>query len=165
MIRAQFSGPTYGTILTEMMADEFNFLWTKIQNYIAEADADLIPVQGQLELHGRCRCDVLLFPLVAQCSDWCDCSCDTVARSVFGTQKCRDTLHQPAATPPPRLAPCLLQMRQESATGGSGERCNTLIWGGAKLYARHWVARLGSGLHTDVPLSCLHALVLYLSQI
>ena len=43
------------TILTQMMADEFNFLWLEIQNYIAEADADLIPVPGQLELRGRCR--------------------------------------------------------------------------------------------------------------
>ena len=45
-----------------MMADEFYFLWSKIENYIAETDADLIPVQGQLELHGRCRCGVLLSP-------------------------------------------------------------------------------------------------------
>ena len=44
------------------MADEFDFLWSEIQNYIAEADADLIPVPGQLELHGRCRCGVLLSP-------------------------------------------------------------------------------------------------------
>ena len=44
------------------MADEFNFLWSKIQNDIAEADADLIPVQGRLELDGRCRCGVLLPP-------------------------------------------------------------------------------------------------------
>ena len=29
------------------MADEFNFFGSKIQNYIAEADADLIPVPGQ----------------------------------------------------------------------------------------------------------------------
>ena len=29
-----------------MKADEFNFLWSDIQNYIAEADADLIPVPG-----------------------------------------------------------------------------------------------------------------------
>ena len=29
------------------MADELNVLWSKIQKYIAEADADLIPVQGQ----------------------------------------------------------------------------------------------------------------------
>ena len=29
-----------------MMADEFNFLWSQIQNNIAEADADLIPVQA-----------------------------------------------------------------------------------------------------------------------
>ena len=50
------------TILTQMMADEFNFLWTEIQNYIAEADADLIPVPGQLELYGRCRYGVLLSP-------------------------------------------------------------------------------------------------------
>ena len=28
------------TILTHMMADEFNFPWSKIGNYIAEADAD-----------------------------------------------------------------------------------------------------------------------------
>ena len=45
-----------------MMADEFNFLWSEIQTYIAEADADLIPLPGQLELHGRCRCGVLLAP-------------------------------------------------------------------------------------------------------
>ena len=45
-----------------MMGDEFKFLRSKIMNYIAEADADLIPVQGQLELHGRCRFDVLLSP-------------------------------------------------------------------------------------------------------
>ena len=30
------------------------------KNYKAEADADLIPIPGQLELHGRCRCGVLL---------------------------------------------------------------------------------------------------------
>ena len=48
------------TILTEMMADEFNFLRPEIKNYKAEADADLIPIPGQLELHGRCRCGVLL---------------------------------------------------------------------------------------------------------
>ena len=43
----------------------------------------------------------LVGSLVAQSSaTGCDCSCDTppVARSVFGTQKRRDTLHQPAAT-------------------------------------------------------------------
>ena len=34
------------TILTHMMADEFNFLWSEFRNYIAEADADLIPVPG-----------------------------------------------------------------------------------------------------------------------
>ena len=45
-----------------MMADEFHFLWSKIEKYIAEADADLTPVQGQLELHGKCRCGVLLSP-------------------------------------------------------------------------------------------------------
>ena len=50
------------TILTQMMADEFNFPWSEIQNYIAEADADLIPVPGQLELHDRCRYGVLLSP-------------------------------------------------------------------------------------------------------
>ena len=43
-----------------MMADEFNFLRPDIKNYKAEADADLIPIPGQLELHGRCRCGVLL---------------------------------------------------------------------------------------------------------
>ena len=45
-----------------MMADEFNLLWSQIQNYIAEADADLSLVPGQLELHGRCRSGVLLSP-------------------------------------------------------------------------------------------------------
>ena len=50
------------------MADEFNFLWSEIQNYNAEADADLIPVPGQAELHGRCRYGVLLSP----CSWGCD---------------------------------------------------------------------------------------------
>ena len=44
------------------MADELNFLWTEIQNYIAEAHSDLIPGPGQLELHGRRRCSVLLSP-------------------------------------------------------------------------------------------------------
>ena len=39
-----------------------NFSWSKIQKYIAEADADLIPAPGQIELHGRCRCGVLLSP-------------------------------------------------------------------------------------------------------
>ena len=38
------------------------FLWSEIQNYIAEADADLMPVPGQLELHCRCRYGVLLSP-------------------------------------------------------------------------------------------------------
>ena len=38
-----------------MMADEFNFLKPEIKNYKAEADADLIPIPGQLELHGRCQ--------------------------------------------------------------------------------------------------------------
>ena len=45
-----------------MMADEFNFLWSQIHNYIAEADADLIPVPGQLELHGRWSSGVFLSP-------------------------------------------------------------------------------------------------------
>ena len=36
------------------------FLRPEIKNYKAEADADLIPIPGQLELHGRCRCGVLL---------------------------------------------------------------------------------------------------------
>ena len=48
------------SILTQMTADEFNFFWSEIENYKAEADADLIPIPGQLELHGRCRCGVLL---------------------------------------------------------------------------------------------------------
>ena len=52
----------HASILTQMMADEFNFLWLEIQNYIAEASADLIPVPGRLELHGRCRYGVLLSP-------------------------------------------------------------------------------------------------------
>ena len=38
----------------------FFFLRPEIKNHKAEADADLIPIPGQLELHGRCRCGVLL---------------------------------------------------------------------------------------------------------
>ena len=45
-----------------MLAGEFNFLWPAIQNYIAEADTDLISVPGQWELHGRCRYGVYLSP-------------------------------------------------------------------------------------------------------
>ena len=45
-----------------MMADEFNSLRPEIKNYKAETDADLIPIPGQLELHGRCRYGVLLSP-------------------------------------------------------------------------------------------------------
>ena len=40
--------------------DHGNFLRPEIKNYKAEADADLIPSPGQLELLGRCRCGVLL---------------------------------------------------------------------------------------------------------
>ena len=50
-----FSVVSASTMQTQIMADEFNSLWSEIQNYIAEADADLIPVPGQLEWHGRCR--------------------------------------------------------------------------------------------------------------
>ena len=46
------------------MADEFNFLWSETQNYIAEADTYLIPVSGQLERYGRCRYGGLLSPCV-----------------------------------------------------------------------------------------------------
>ena len=42
-----------------MMADEFNFLRPEIKNYKGEADADLIPNPGHLELHDRCKCGVL----------------------------------------------------------------------------------------------------------
>ena len=35
------------TIQTQMMADKFNLLWSEIQNYIAEGDADVIPVSGE----------------------------------------------------------------------------------------------------------------------
>ena len=43
------------------MADEL-FSLDGTQNHVAEADADLIPVSGQFELHGRCRYGVLLSP-------------------------------------------------------------------------------------------------------
>ena len=43
-----------------MMVDEFNFSRPEIKDYKAEAGADLISIPGQLELHGRCRCGVLL---------------------------------------------------------------------------------------------------------
>ena len=46
--------------LSDLFSDEFNFLWSEIQDHIAEADADLTPVPGQLEPHGRCRYGVLL---------------------------------------------------------------------------------------------------------
>ena len=45
-----------------MVADEFNFLWSVIPNYIAEANADLMLAPGQLEVHVRYRHGVLLFP-------------------------------------------------------------------------------------------------------
>ena len=41
------------TIPTQMMADEFNFLWSQIQNYMADADADVIPVPGQFQKNPR----------------------------------------------------------------------------------------------------------------
>ena len=47
-----------------MMADNFNFLRPEIKNYKAEADADLIPIPGQLEFHGRCRCGVVVYMLL-----------------------------------------------------------------------------------------------------
>ena len=62
------------TILTEMMADEFNFLRPEIKDYKAGADADVIPIPGQLELHGRCRCGVLLST----------CFCALVAADLIG---------------------------------------------------------------------------------
>ena len=45
-----------------MLADEFDFLWSQVHSFIAEADAHSIPVPGQLELHDRCRCGVLPSP-------------------------------------------------------------------------------------------------------
>ena len=36
------------------MADELNFLRPEIKNYKAEADGDLLPISGQLEVLGRC---------------------------------------------------------------------------------------------------------------
>ena len=44
------------------MADDFNSLRPEIKNYKAEADADLIPIPGQLELHGICRYGVRQSP-------------------------------------------------------------------------------------------------------
>ena len=41
-------------------------LWSQIQKLIAEADPDLIPVPGQVELHGRCRCLCLALSML-----WC----------------------------------------------------------------------------------------------
>ena len=38
----------------------FIFSRPEIRNYKADANADLIPIPGQLELHGRCRCGVLV---------------------------------------------------------------------------------------------------------
>ena len=51
------------TILTQVMADELNFLWSQIVNYTTEADAD-IPnsCPRPLESHGRRRSGVSLSP-------------------------------------------------------------------------------------------------------
>ena len=79
--------PVCGTILTDMMADEFNFLRPEIKNYTAEADADLIPIPGQLELHGRCRCGVLLSACFL-CSICCRSNCgDGGIRITLQTQR------------------------------------------------------------------------------
>ena len=53
------------------MADEFNFLRPEIKNYKAEADADSIPIPGQLELHGRCRCGVYMLLCSICCRSHC----------------------------------------------------------------------------------------------
>ena len=42
-----------------MTADEFDFLGSRIQNYITEAAADLIPVPGQVELHAKVDADMV----------------------------------------------------------------------------------------------------------
>ena len=91
-LREHFPGLHINTILTQMMADEFNFLWSQIQNYIAETDADLILVPGQLELHGGCRYGVLLSP--------CFCALFLVADLILGMEelelhcrcRCRSTI-------------------------------------------------------------------------
>ena len=65
MYRASFGwagGGDGGSILTQIMVDEFNCLWSKIRSYVAPADAELVPVLGQLELHSGCRYGVLLSP-------------------------------------------------------------------------------------------------------
>ena len=59
-----------------MMADELSFLRPEIKNYKAEADADLFPIPGQLELHGSCRygallstCFLALYCCISNCGD------------------------------------------------------------------------------------------------
>ena len=78
-----------------MMADDFNFLRPEIKNYKAEADADLVPIPGQLELHGRCRCGVLLSAcfcalFVADLIVWmkklnyiADTEADTISKKIY----------------------------------------------------------------------------------
>ena len=54
LIVGQLISPALLVGQTQMMADEFAFLfWSQIQNYLAEADLELIPDPGQFELHGR----------------------------------------------------------------------------------------------------------------
>ena len=60
------------------LADEFNFLWSEIQKYIAKAMQMQFLSQGQLDLDGRCRYGVLLSP-------WCSLF---VADLIVGMEEC-----------------------------------------------------------------------------
>ena len=79
------------------MVDEFIFFWSQIRTYIAEADADLTPAPGQVELHGRCRCGVLLSPCSWPKIHSCRFNC--------GNGGVRVTLHQPWPVSSPRTQP------------------------------------------------------------
>ena len=45
-----------------MMADEFNFSGREFRITLQRQISDLISVPDQIEVHGRCRCGVLLSP-------------------------------------------------------------------------------------------------------
>ena len=63
------------------------FLSPEIKNYKAETDADLLPIPGQLELHGRCRL-VCLVVCMLLCFVCCRSNCgDGGIRITLQTQR------------------------------------------------------------------------------
>ena len=77
------------TILTQIMADEFNFSWWKIHNCIAEADADLIPVPRPIRITWWMQMWCLAVSML-----WCSICC----RSYCGDGGIRVTLQMQRQT-------------------------------------------------------------------